>query len=238
MSAIGPDSDRALDYARNFCSRLGLPPAAIEIQESVPTHAGLGSGTQLALAVGMGLTRLCGLPPDIHRIAHITDRGIRSDVGVGVFEAGLVGFNGLDALVREKEFVVLEVNPRPGATFELYETKCADSFFAMHLRACNGELPSESRISSAAQAHAVVYAPRSVVISESQGWPYWCSDLSMPGTAIAAGAPLCMVHANRQTAAHAHRLVLARKAQVSQWFAHNPSVGAGAQAPVTTQAEV
>lgn len=88
MTAIGPDSDRALGYARDFCSRLHLPPVAIEIKESVPTHSGLGSGTQLALAVGMGLTQLYGLPHDIHHIAQIADRGVRSGVGVGVFEQG------------------------------------------------------------------------------------------------------------------------------------------------------
>jgi predicted ATP-grasp superfamily ATP-dependent carboligase len=171
----------------------------------------------------------------------VSDANLESDIIVKLSEAaqaltaeaGLVGFNGLDALVRDQEFAVLEVNPRPGATFELYDAKFAESFFALHLRACNGELPSVSRGSSAAHAHAVVYSPKSVVIAESQRWPPWCSDLSIPGTAIAAGAPLCMVHASGATAAPARRQVLERELQVSQGFAHEPTV---AQVPVAAPA--
>ena len=140
--------------------------------------------------------------------------------------AGLVGFNGLDALVREKEFSVLEINPRPGATFELYDAKCGESFFALHLRACDGDLAEPSYVSGAVRAHAVVYAPRPVTISGALTWPDWCSDLSEPGTAIAAGAPLCMVHAAGPTAARARRLVLEREALVSQSFTLAPSVAA------------
>ena len=37
----------------------------VKVSEVVPTHAGLGSGTQLTLAVAAGLRRLHNLPLDI-----------------------------------------------------------------------------------------------------------------------------------------------------------------------------
>jgi beta-RFAP synthase len=49
---------------------------------------GLGSGTQLALAVAAGLRRLHGLPLDVRRDAIRLGRGARSGVGIGLFEQG------------------------------------------------------------------------------------------------------------------------------------------------------
>src|SRR5690606_21821017 len=90
---------------------------------------------------------------------------------------GLKGFNSIDVLAREREFVVLEVNPRPGATFELYEANYDESFFVLHMRACAGELPDAEPVSPLAHAHAVVYAPRAVAIDAATEWPEGCSDL-------------------------------------------------------------
>lgn len=89
LSAQGAGASRALDYARALSDALGLPPAAgIEMVQTVPAHAGLGSGTQLALAIGVGLARLHGLPVGVREVARLAERGLRSGVGVGVFEHG------------------------------------------------------------------------------------------------------------------------------------------------------
>jgi beta-RFAP synthase len=55
---------------------------------------GLGSGTQLALAVGVGLARLYGLPMSAREIARLTERGARSGVGLAVFEQGGFALDG------------------------------------------------------------------------------------------------------------------------------------------------
>lgn len=60
----------------------------IEVIEEIPAHVGLGSGTQMALAVGMGLNVLYDLKLDVREIAAILDRGLRSGIGIGVFEQG------------------------------------------------------------------------------------------------------------------------------------------------------
>ena len=60
----------------------------VKVDELVPSHAGFGSGTQLALAVGAALRRLHGLPPDLRGDAVRLGRGARSGAGIGLFQHG------------------------------------------------------------------------------------------------------------------------------------------------------
>lgn len=70
----------------------GLPPAALGVVESAPRHMGLGSGTQMAFAVGAALSRLFGSPlPGPVELAGGMDRGRRSAIGTyGFFEGGFL----------------------------------------------------------------------------------------------------------------------------------------------------
>ena len=52
----------------------------------------------------------------------------------------LVGLNSVDFLVDGNEFWILEINPRPGATLDIFEPP-EGSLFALHMAACEGELP-------------------------------------------------------------------------------------------------
>jgi len=68
-----------------------LPPgkgALVRVEQAIPAHAGLGSGTQLALAVGTAVARLHGLALEPRDLARVLDRGARSGIGVGAFERG------------------------------------------------------------------------------------------------------------------------------------------------------
>jgi beta-RFAP synthase len=60
----------------------------VRIDEVVPAHAGLGSGTQIALAVAAGMRRFHGLPLDVRGDAIRLERGARSGVGIGLFDHG------------------------------------------------------------------------------------------------------------------------------------------------------
>jgi beta-RFAP synthase len=61
---------------------------AVDILDVVPAHAGLGSGTQLALAVAAGIRHLHGLSLDIQGDALYLGRGARSGAGMGLFQVG------------------------------------------------------------------------------------------------------------------------------------------------------
>jgi len=89
LKAEGPCADKALKVARTFATRTGADErVAIRIEQAIPEHVGLGSGTQLALALGMALARLQGLDLDVRDIARGIERGARSGIGIAVFEQG------------------------------------------------------------------------------------------------------------------------------------------------------
>lgn len=89
ITASGPECARVMQLAQAFSDKAGLTGGAhIEVLEAIPGHAGLGSGTQLALAVCTALARLYGLPLSISEIAGLTGRGRRSGIGIGAFAQG------------------------------------------------------------------------------------------------------------------------------------------------------
>jgi beta-ribofuranosylaminobenzene 5'-phosphate synthase len=85
----GPDHQRAVDMLRRFAEVFSLDAAYdVKITTAIPSHAGLGSGTQIALAAGAALMELEGLAYSPARLGEIVDRGARSAIGMGSFEQG------------------------------------------------------------------------------------------------------------------------------------------------------
>ena len=60
----------------------------VEVEEHIPRHQGLGSGTQMALALGAAITGLYGIDTTVEELAVATGRGVRSGIGLGVFKEG------------------------------------------------------------------------------------------------------------------------------------------------------
>lgn len=60
----------------------------ISIEEDYPSHIGLGSGTQAALAAGMAVNELYDLGLSIYEVAVKVGRGGTSGIGVAAFENG------------------------------------------------------------------------------------------------------------------------------------------------------
>jgi len=85
----GPSSHRASVYAGRILQHLNISKGAeINIHEAIPEHAGLGSGTQLSLAVGSAISRLYGKTISLQEIAKLMGRGARSGIGIGAFLSG------------------------------------------------------------------------------------------------------------------------------------------------------
>ncbi|GAB3418416.1 beta-ribofuranosylaminobenzene 5'-phosphate synthase [Haloparvum alkalitolerans] len=83
--ALAADLDA---YVERACELLEVPGAAVTLRETLPRHAGLGSGTQLALAVLAGVARAHDRAPAVRERAPELGRGGRSGVGVAAFERG------------------------------------------------------------------------------------------------------------------------------------------------------
>ncbi len=116
FEAAGPLADRALQAARlvarslepipktsevsktsEVCAgKAGEPPCRIEILRAPPLHVGLGTGTQLAMAVAAGLNAWLQRPPIAsvsERPSHVTADWLARCVGRGRRSAiGLYGF--------------------------------------------------------------------------------------------------------------------------------------------------
>lgn len=89
LLATGPQGERALRCLRLLAQQVSLPGGVrITVETAIPEHVGLGSGTQLALAVGSAVSRLYELDLAPRQIASLLDRGARSGIGVGAFEQG------------------------------------------------------------------------------------------------------------------------------------------------------
>lgn len=89
VTAEGPDAERAAEFARRFLSYHGSAGGAhIRVHRSIPAHSGLGSGTQLGLAVARALAELYGIPSGAAELATSVSRGERSAIGTWTFAHG------------------------------------------------------------------------------------------------------------------------------------------------------
>ncbi|RKZ48295.1 MAG: GHMP kinase [Gammaproteobacteria bacterium] len=85
----GPSSQRGTEYVSRIFNALKITGGVdITIHEEIPEHAGLGSGTQLSLAIGMAISRLYGSQKSVREIAALMKRGSRSGIGIGGFSMG------------------------------------------------------------------------------------------------------------------------------------------------------
>jgi beta-ribofuranosylaminobenzene 5'-phosphate synthase len=85
--AAPPRAQRMLDTLTggHFAT---LGPLAIDIEAAIQEHIGLGSGTQLSLAVAAGVAALAGEALSARALAPMVERGARSGIGIGAFETG------------------------------------------------------------------------------------------------------------------------------------------------------
>jgi beta-RFAP synthase len=96
----GPEQERVARYLTLMCDQLICDQAggrdrealhghcAVQVHQAIPPHSGLGSGTQIALAVATALRRLHGRPDDHAGDAALLGRGARSGIGIGLFSQG------------------------------------------------------------------------------------------------------------------------------------------------------
>lgn len=128
-------------------------------------------------------------------------------------ELRLVGLNSADFIVSRDTVWLIEINPRFGATLDLFEPE-GRRLFEIHIAGCEGHaiaIPTCSGI----RAAEVVYAPHDIALSHSpRYWPDWTADRPPPGTRIAAGDPLCTVLASGGAVDTARNLVESRAREI------------------------
>ncbi|HSI45637.1 MAG TPA: ATP-grasp domain-containing protein [Methylophilus sp.] len=105
-------------------------------------------------------------------------------------DMGLVGINSMDAIWRDGQLHVLEINPRLSASMRLYMEL---PLIQAHLTSCQGAVMPELRPNAVHANHCIIYA-RQVIETEQLDFPAWLEDRPNGGT-IVAGQPLCSLYA-------------------------------------------
>lgn len=126
----------------------------------------------------------------------------------------LRGLCGIDFIARDNgELIVLEINPRPSATFDLLAEPA--SVFDAHM---SGRLDS-IRPYDDVRASGVCISGRSFTVTDGLDLPPWCADRPRAGTRIAAGMPVCTAYVARAgDAAATQGLLHERLAMLRQSF--------------------
>ena len=89
LDVSGDDADRAAGFAQTVLQHYRVPRGArLRVHRGLPPHCGLGSGTQLALAVARALTELHGIDASPQELARVVGRARRSAIGTWTFAGG------------------------------------------------------------------------------------------------------------------------------------------------------
>lgn len=84
----GKKSKKIVDILKKFYDFYRFEPCEIKITRTIPEHVGLGSGTQLALSLGLLLCKISKKKVSIEELADFCQRGLRSSIGINCFKNG------------------------------------------------------------------------------------------------------------------------------------------------------
>lgn len=130
---------------------------------------------------------------------------------------GLRGLNSLDFMLCDNNCYVLEINPRPPASMQLYDT----DLLTAHMNACHGKLDNLQTKFSAYTAYQILYAQQSIRIAKQIQWPDHCVDLPAAGAIISTGQPICSIIASGKNLADLLSTLRSKKHILFQQLSHH-----------------
>ena len=142
--------------------------------------------------------------PEAHK-GLITDRLKQI---VPLFE--LRGLNSLDFIYEDDCSYVLEINPRPSASMQLYDQDLLSRHIQASTRTASFATGTLS-LSAYSTGYQVVYAEHDFIIPDYFEWPPWCMDLPKPGNMCRAGQPICSIIAHQKNSRSVVELLLAKQ---------------------------
>jgi len=111
---------------------------------------------------------------------------------------GLVGLVSMDFVVGADGWFLVEVNPRLGATLDIFDVDPLPPLLGLHLAACGGRVPDTLPAPAEVHAARVLYAESDLLVPACALPPH-VADRPAAGAAIPKGAPVCTVHASGPT---------------------------------------
>jgi predicted ATP-grasp superfamily ATP-dependent carboligase len=130
--------------------------------------------------------------------------------------AGLAGLCSADFIRGDGGYHLVEINPRPGATLDIFD--CPDApLLEAHINTSRGKPFRVPRFDDCV-ASLITYASRPIERFPAVAWPDWTADRQPAGSTLAAGDPVCTVFARGTNAAGTRRTAQAQAARLSrQW---------------------
>jgi predicted ATP-grasp superfamily ATP-dependent carboligase len=122
--------------------------------------------------------------------------------------AGLMGLCGADFIRNKHGYHLIEINPRPGATLDIFDSHDAPLIEA-HLRASRGKAYRLPNFTDS-MAQMIAYATGPVARFPTISWPDWTADHQSEGTRLSPGDPVCTVFAHGRNADATRRAVMAK----------------------------
>lgn len=138
---------------------------------------------------------------------------VESAVQVLTRTFGLVGLNGIDFIIRDGIPWLIEVNPRPTASFELNQRALRVNAFQLHVDACRGNLPETipAAPDDMCYGKGILYANEDVRVGSTIGWSRQAiADVPHPGEEIPVGAPVCTLLARGTSPEKCWQKILAK----------------------------
>lgn len=122
---------------------------------------------------------------------------------------GLKGLNSLDFIHANGFSYVLEINPRPSASMQLYD----ENLLIRHIQASVEAtlVPQPLTAERLPIGYQIVYAERDICIPNQFEWPEWCMDLPKPGDMCRTGQPICSIIAHQKNSRSVAELLLIKQ---------------------------
>ncbi|MFK8252183.1 ATP-grasp domain-containing protein [Ancylobacter terrae] len=131
-----------------------------------------------------------------------------------VAATGMVGLASADIILGADGWHLIEVNPRPGATLDVFDHDPMPPLLRLHVEACEGRLPAPGTLpdltAGPAHAAAVFYAPAPFEM-RLDPLPDWVADRPATGTRLQIGEPVCTLLAEGRDVTDARRLLAERQ---------------------------
>lgn len=138
-----------------------------------------------------------------------------------VSATGIKGLASADFIVNAEGWSLLEVNPRPGASLDVFDHPPIPSLIRLHLDACEGRLPDpalgEPGIRGQARAASLFYAPAPFTCPDAP-LPEWTADRPAPGTTFGKGDPVCTLLATGTDARAARDMTRSYARHIARHF--------------------